>query len=86
MTDSDTKKMWLFLYASGGRWTGKEAREGALLSCKFPRILLQNMAHRGYVIRHPKTEHSKRVTFEVADECKIPTGVTLADISERKAA
>lgn len=80
----DTKLMWLFLLRNPGRHTGKQVSTACEPESRVPRIILQNMADRGYVKVYPKVEGWPRITFEVDKECKVPLGVTVEEILGEK--
>lgn len=77
-----TKEMWLFLLKEGGRWCGSELHKAMNLERRRVAVLVGNMADTGQITRYEKTGPRSRVRFAVTPACKIPQGVTLAELME----
>lgn len=77
------KLVWLHLLKEGGRWSVAEIaaairmKPGAVNSCMY-RFVLQGM-----VIRKPTNKKGRAMSdFGVTKQCRIPVGVTIAELEE----
>jgi hypothetical protein len=77
------KRVWLLLYAEGGRWSAAEIRKRLHLSGDI-HAALREMVERGFIVRtvtaSPYAE--SRVQYGVERRCKVPRGVAIAEIEE----
>jgi hypothetical protein len=80
MQNGQTKAVWLLIAREGGRWSVREVTD--TLGDDFDSVSqgLHRMAQLGCLTHYPRTTQRNRVTFGVTAQCKVPQGVTLADL------
>jgi hypothetical protein len=85
MTDAQqvkpTKKLWLHMLTEGGRWTSAEAADFLCIDQWSARALLNAMVAAGSLKRFEPAEGSRANSFGVTSECRVPMGVTLAELA-----
>ena len=77
------KRVWLLLYAEGGRWSASEIRRRLHLSGDI-HAALREMVERGFICRSEATspDAESRVQYGVEKRCKVPRGVVISEIEE----
>jgi Uncharacterized membrane-associated protein/domain len=77
------KRVWLLLYAEGGRWTEAEIRKRLHLPVEI-HTALREMAERGFVDRKRicNIDNECSVQYGVIRACKVPRGVTVEEMWE----
>ncbi len=76
-----TKTLWLRMLAEGGRWKSAEAGEALAMDQWSARALLNSMVAAGSAVRFEPFGESTTYTFGVTINCKIPQGITLAELT-----
>jgi hypothetical protein len=76
------KRLWLLLYAEGGRWTAMELCDRLRMKGREIHPTLREMVDTGFLLRHPFVDEEGRASakFSVTDECKVPRGVLIKEI------
>lgn len=75
-----TKQIWLLMLREGGRWSIGETIEAAGLRAAKQTVPM--MASTGSLVRFEKEKKGDRIRYGVTKNCKVPTGVTLAELME----
>lgn len=74
-------RAWLHMLSEGGRWSTRELAMDLGASVHLMQNELLKMYDAGSVARHQKGTGEERViTYSVADACRFPMGLTLADV------
>jgi len=74
------KRVWLHLLAEGGRWSIAEISDATHIDNGAVNSGLYRMSLQGMVMQHPTNRGRARTEFGVTKACKIPLGVTLAEL------
>jgi hypothetical protein len=80
--ESPTKTSWLHILKEGGRWTTGEMSEVLGTDHCNSRGFLNSMVAAGSLKRFEPTEPGGKITFGVTVDCRVPMGVTLADLMQ----
>lgn len=78
----NNKRMWLHLLAEGGRWSIAEIAEATHMNAGAVGSGLYRMTLQGMVTQHPTSRGRARTEFGVSLACKVPLGVTLAELQQ----
>lgn len=82
----NNKRVWLHLLAEGGRWSTAEIAAATHMDPGAVNSGLYRMTLQGMVTRHETSRGRARTEFGVSTACKIPLGVTLAELQKLGAA
>ena len=80
-----SKRIWLLLYAEGGRWSVAEIRRTLVLEGRTGGALPQTLDYMrtsGFLEAWDEPDHQleRRLRFGVTKRCKVPRGVKLEEI------
>lgn len=79
-TTTISARVWLCMLAQGGLWTANELGDELKHDhCKLAGHLT-NMAARGFLVKHEKTETVRRIRFSVDKRCKVPSAVLVQQL------
>jgi hypothetical protein len=75
------KRIWLLLYAEGGRWNAAEIREKLRLTGEI-HTALREMVERGFLVRGKtcNLDGECSIKYWVTKKCKVPRGVAIEEI------
>lgn len=76
-----TQKVWLHLLVQGGRWTATELMAVTKQPYRQVDTMLWAMKKRGYVTGARTGERKNGRGYGVDNSCRIPAGLTLAQIT-----
>ena len=77
-----TKAAWLFLLREGGRWTAVDIADELGDSNQEVMQMIAAMVSGGLVRRYEKQKPCAYLTYGVTAACKVPRGVTIAELAE----
>lgn len=77
------KRIWMLLYAEGGRWTEAEIRKSLRLAADA-HTCLREMVDRGFIVRHRlvNIDGEKSTKYAVTKACKFPRGVSIEEVEQ----
>jgi hypothetical protein len=78
--DGTTRRAWLLMLESGGRWTIAEIARKLEVDRKFADNVIHWMADRRYATRYPNPIRKNGVCYGVTAANEVPRGVKLQDI------
>lgn len=76
-----TCTVWLHMLREGGRWKVGELAQEVDRDQTELRGLLRSMNNSGHVARFEKDGEAKWVQYGITAACKVPVGVTLAEMA-----
>lgn len=81
MTLQDPSRgLWLWLFNEGGRYTAQEIAAKHGWSSDYAIARLFALSSRGQIQKFPPAEGSRRQRYGVTGLCKVPTGMTVAEV------
>lgn len=81
MTLQDPSRgLWLWLFNEGGRYTAHEIAVSQDWAVEYALERVFAMSRRGQIHKFPPAEGSRRQRYGVTGTCKVPTGMTVAEV------
>jgi hypothetical protein len=78
--EGTTRKAWLLMLETGGRWTIAEIARKLDVDRKFADNVIHWMTRRDYATRYPNPVRKNGVCYGVTAANEVPRGVKLQDI------
>jgi hypothetical protein len=75
-----SRGLWLWLFNEGGRYTAQEIAVQQDWSVEYAIDRLFSMSSRGQIQKFPPAEGSRRQRYGVTGTCRVPSGMTVAEV------
>jgi hypothetical protein len=77
---TSNRKLWLWLFHEGGRYTAHEVAAHMDWCSEFAVQQLFSMQRRQLIAKFPPAKGSRRKRYGVTGTCQVPTGFSVAEV------